>query len=54
MALTQPRNRGTGSLLSRRPQYVGIGNPIPGGGGPRNIQLAMEFTPLEIVINSVR
>jgi outer membrane receptor protein involved in Fe transport len=37
-------NRGTGFLPITATPDVGIGNPFLGGGGPRNIQLAVKFT----------
>ena len=37
-------NRGTGFLQTTATPDVGIGNPFLGGGGPRNIQLAVKFT----------
>jgi hypothetical protein len=37
-------NRGTGFLPIAATPDVGIGNPFLGGGGPRNIQLAVKFT----------
>jgi hypothetical protein len=35
--------RGTGFLPITVTPDVGIGNPFMGGGGPRNIQLAVKF-----------
>jgi len=40
----QPNGRGTGFLTPTATPDVGIGNPFLGGGGPRNIQLAVKFS----------
>ncbi|HEY7615547.1 MAG TPA: hypothetical protein VH744_01990, partial [Terriglobales bacterium] len=37
-------NRGTGFLAITATPDVGIGNPYLGGGGPRNIQLALRLS----------
>jgi carboxypeptidase family protein/TonB-dependent receptor-like protein len=44
VSATQGRLTGVGFLNPTATPDVGIGNPFLGGGGPRNIQLAVKFT----------
>jgi hypothetical protein len=43
-SLPDAQGRGTGSIPITATPDVGSGNPFLGGGGPRNIQLALKFT----------
>jgi hypothetical protein len=43
-SLTDAQGRGIGSIPITATPDVGSGNPFLGGGGPRNIQLALKFS----------
>jgi len=43
-SLPDAQGRGIGSIPITATPDVGSGNPFLGGGGPRNIQLALKFS----------